>query len=307
MAGMTETSRREFLIQLSSVGALLSAPIQWRAQDTLPTRAIPSSGETLPIVGLGSTKPVLGILSDGPEPLASVMRMLVARGGRVVDSAPRTVDIDAEFGRLMKTLDIHDQIFLATKINATGKDAGIAQMRQTQRLFGRRTMDLIQIESLADLATQWPNLREWKETGEARYIGVTVSNDALHERLESFMRRETPDFVHLNYSVMETRAEDRLLPLARDRGIAVLTNRPFMNGSYFGRVGGRELPEWAAEFDCASWAQFSVKYILAHSAVTCCLTETTNPSHMEDNIQSGLGRLPDGATKRRMRELVRGF
>ncbi len=307
MAGMTETSRREFLIQLSSVGALLSSPVRWRAQDTLPTRAIPSSGETLPIVGLGSTKPVLGILSDGPEPLASVMRMLVARGGRVVDSAPRTVDIDAEFGRLMNELDIHDQIFLATKINATGKDAGIEQMRQTQRLFGRRTMDLIQIESLTDLETQWPNLREWKETGEARYIGVTVSTDALHERLESFMRRETPDFVHLNYSVVETRAEDRLLPLARDRGIAVLTNRPFMNGSYFGRVGGRELPEWAAEFDCASWAQFSVKYILSHPAVTCCLTETTNPSHMQDNIQAGFGRLPDGATKRRMRELVRRF
>ena len=307
MAKMTHPSRREFLIQLSSVGALLSTPMRFRAQDTLPTRAIPSSGESLPIVGLGSTKPVLGILSDGPEPLASVLRMLVARGGQVVDSAPRTVDIDAEFGRLMKTLDIHDQIFLANKINATGRDAGIAQMRQTQRLFGRRTMDLIQIESLTDLATQWPNLREWKETGEARYIGVTVSTDALHERLESFMRRETPDFVHLNYSVVETRAEDRLLPLARDRGIAVLTNRPFMNGSYFGRVGGRELPEWAAEFDCASWAQFSIKYILAHPAVTCCLTETTNPSHMQDNIQAGFGRLPDGATKRRMRELVRGF
>ncbi len=307
MARMTKTSRREFLIQLSSVGALLSTPIRLRAQDTLPTRAIPSSGETLPIVGLGSTKPVLGILSDGPEPLASVLRMLVARGGRVVDSAPRTADIDAEFGRLMKTLDIHDQIFLATKINATGRDAGIEQMRLTQRLFGRRTMDLIQIESLTDLETQWPNLREWKETGEARYIGVTVANDALHERLESFLQRETPDFVHLNYSVMETRAEERLLPLARDRGIAVLTNRPFMNGNYFRRVGGRELPDWAAEFDCASWAQFSVKYILAHPAVTCCLTETTSPSHMEENIQAGVGRLPDGATKRRMRELARGL
>ncbi len=304
---MTHASRREFLIQLSSVGALLSHPIRLRAQDTLPARAIPSSGETLPIVGLGSTKPVLGILTDGPEPLASVLRMLVARGGRVVDSAPRTTDIDGEFGRLMKTLDIHDQIFLATKINATGRDAGIEQMRQTQRLFGRRTMDLIQIESLTDLEIQWPNLREWKETGEARYIGVTVSNDALHERLESFMQRETPDFVHLNYSVMETRAEERLLPLARDRGIAVLTNRPFMNGSYFGRVSGLELPEWAQEFDCASWAQFSVKYILAHPAVTCCLTETTNPSHMEDNILAGFGRLPDEPTKRRMRELARAL
>lgn len=307
MGKMRHASRREFLIQLSSVGALLSTPVRLRAQDALPSRAIPSSGEALPIVGLGSTKPVLGILTDGPEPLASVMRMLVARGGRVVDSAPRPADIDAAFGQLMNDLDIHDQIFLTTKINATGRDVGIEQMRQAQRLFGRRTMDLIQIESLTDLETQWPNLRDWKESGEARYIGVTVSNDALHERLESFMRRETPDFVHMNYSVMETRAEERLLPLARDRGMAVLTNRPFINGSYFGQVAGRELPEWAAEFDCATWAQFSIKYILAHPAVTCCLTDTTSPSHMEENIQAGFGRLPDDPTKQRMRRLVRGF
>jgi diketogulonate reductase-like aldo/keto reductase len=233
--------------------------------------------------------------------------MLVDRGGRVVDTAPRPESIDAEFGRLLGDLDLRDRLFLATKINATGREAGIAQMRQTQRLFGRRTMDLIQIESLTDLETHWPSLRDWKESGEARYIGVTVSNDDLHERLEAFMRREAPDFVHLNYSVVETRAEERLLPLARDRGIAVLTNRPFMNGNYFRRVSGHDLPEWAAEFDCASWAQFSLKYILANPTVTCVLTETTNPQHMEENIRAAFGRLPDESTKRRMRELIQRF
>ena len=307
MSNILETTRREFLIQLSSLGVLLSRPFQLRAQSRLPTRVIPASGEAVPVVGLGSTKPVLGIPTEGTEPLASVLRLLVDRGGRVVDTAPRSEDIDARFGRLMSDLDLRDRLFLATKINATGKEAGIEQMRQTQRLFGRRTMDLIQIESLTDLETQWSNLREWKETGEARYIGVTVANNDLHQRLESFMHREAPDFVHLNYSVMETRAEERLLPLARDRGIAVVTNRPFMNGNYFRRVSERELPDWAAAFDCASWAQFSLKYILAHPTVTCVLTETTNPQHMEENIQAAFGRLPDESTKRRMRELVRGF
>ena len=231
MSSIGETTRRDFLIQLSSLGIVLSHPMLMRTQDQLPTRAIPTSGETVPVIGLGSTKPVLEIPTAGTAPLESVIRTLIRYGGRVVDTAPRTEDIDAEFGRLLQDSGLGDRLFLAIKINATGQEAGIAQMRQTQRLFGRRTMDLIQIESLTDLETQWPNLREWKDTGEARYIGVTTSNDAGHERLESFMRRETPDFVHVNYSVVETRAEERILPLAQDRGIAVLINRPFMNGN----------------------------------------------------------------------------
>ncbi len=304
MADPTETTRREFLFQLSSLSVLLSRPFEIQPQDRLPSRTIPASGETLPVVGLGSTKAVLEIPAEGTEPLAAVMRMLLERGGRVVDTAPRPEAIDAEFGRLLGEPDLRDGLFLTIKINATGREAGIEQMRQTQRLFGRRTMDLVQIESLTDLETQWPNLREWKGTGEARYIGVTVSNDALHERLEAFMRTASPDFVHVNLSVMETRVEERLLPLAQDRGIAVLTNRPFMNGNYFRMIGDRPLPEWAADFDCTTWAQFSLKYILAHPAVTCVLTETTNPQHMEENIQAGVGRLPGESTKRRMRELI---
>ena len=304
MVQATESTRRKFLLQLSSLGLLLARATPVAGQDRMPQRAIPSTGEELPVVGFGSTKAVLQIPDEGTVPVASVLRMLVEHGGRVVDTAPRPEAIDAEFGRMLRDMGLPDDLFLTGKIDATGREAGVEQMRQTQRLFGRRTMDLVQVASLRDLETQWDNLRGWKETGEARYIGVTVSTNDAHERLESFMRREVPDFVHLNYSVMETDAESRLLPLARDRGVAVLTNRPFMNGAYFGRVGERELPAWAAEFDCTSWAQFSLKYILANQAVTCVLTETTNPQHMEENIQAAFGRMPDESTKRRMRELA---
>ena len=301
---MTPTNRREFLAQLSSLGVLLSRPFPTRAQDAIPLRVIPATGESLPVIGFGSTKAVVQIPEAGTDPLRSVMRMLVEYGGRVVDTGPRSEEIDSQFGRVLNQPELRDKLFLATKINTRGREAGIQQMRQAQLTFGRRTMDLIQIQSLTDLAVHWPNLRDWKDTGEARYIGVTVSSYNDYERLEAFMSSEPLDFVHLNYSVVETRAEERLLPLAQDRGMAVLINRPFMNGSFFQRVSGRELPEWAADFDCTTWAQFSLKYILAHPTVTCVLTETTNPEHMEENIQAAFGRLPDESTKLRMREVV---
>ena len=311
MATPSGPTRRDFLIRLAGAGAVL-APARgvlgstpW-AQTTLPTRPIPGTGETLPIVGLGSSKPVLEIPTEGTEPLA-VIRVLVEHGGRVVDTSPRTEEIDAEFGRVLTAPSFRDRLFVATKINTDGRASGIAQMRQSQRLFGRRTLDLLQVESLRDLDVHWPNVLRWKDSGEARYTGVTVSSDQLHDGLEGFMRAESLDFVHMNYSVMEPLAEERLLPLAEDLGMAVLVNRPFLNGSYFGRVSGRTLPEWVSDFDCASWAQFSLKYILAHPAVTCVLTETTNPEHMEENIQAAFGRLPDEATRGRMRELIQNL
>ncbi len=302
-----ETTRREFLLCLSALGVLLPHSRAILAQQALPTRAIPATGERLPIVGLGSSKAVLEIPTSGTAPLEAVLRMLVEKGGRVVDTSPRTEEIDARFGPLLSLPALREKLFVAAKINTNGSQAGIDQMRQMQRLWRRETLDLVQVESLRDLNTHWPNLRAWKNSGQARYIGVTVSTDASHGRMEAFMRAESFDFVHMNYSIVETRAEERLLRLARDRGMAVLINRPFMNGAYFQRVANRKLPEWAADFDCATWAQFSLKYILGHPAVTCVLTETTNPVHMLENIQAGLGRLPDEATRRRMRELVLTF
>ena len=301
---MTLHSRRDFLGRLAAVGAAMATPRGLLAQERLPTRPIPTTGEMLPIVGLGSSAVVLEIPENGPEPVAEVIRMLIARSGRVVDTSVRTEAIDGVFGRVLQEPDIRDGIFLATKLNTTEAETGIAQMRQTQRLFARRTVDLIQVESLRGIEHHWPRLQEWKASGETRYIGVTVAENFNHEPMEAFMRRESPDFVHVNYSLLERNAEERLLPLARDRGFAVLINRPFMNGSYFGRTAGRPLPDWAAEFDCETWAQFSIKYILANPAVTCVLTETTDTAHMIDNVGGGLGRLPSEELRRRMREVA---
>jgi diketogulonate reductase-like aldo/keto reductase len=297
------TTRRAFLQQVSAIAAL-SPTVSWLAQQTLPTRAVPATGERLPVIGLGSSKAVLEIPQKGTAGLEAVLRLLVQQGGRVVDTSPRTEAIDARFGELLDLPELRDRLFIAAKINTNGKQAGIDQMQQMLRLWKREKLDLIQVESLRDLEVHWPSVREWKASGKARYTGVTVSSDNAHARLEEFMKAERFDFVHVNYSVTETKAEDRILPLARDRGMAVLINRPFMNGAFFQRVANRPLPAWATDFDCKTWAQFSLKYILSHPAITCVFTETTNPAHMEENIQAALGRLPDEATRRRMRELV---
>ena len=303
MAMFSESTRREFLVQLGGLGVMLAQPQLAFGQQPLPTRMIPGTDESLPVIGLGSSKPVLEIPTEGTEPVAAVIRMLLEHGGRLVDTSPRTPDIDAEFGRVLAEPDIRDGIFLATKINTPSEETGIQQLEQTERLFGRRTIDLVQVESLRGLQFHWPKLQEMKDSGAARYIGVTVSSYRNFDRLEAFMRTGSPDFVHVNYSVIETRAEERILPLAQDLGMGVIINRPFMNGMYFGQVSDHELPPWTADFDCVSWAQFSLKYILAHPAVTCVLTETTNPEHMEENIQAGFGRVPDLTTKQRMREV----
>lgn len=303
MTGKPNITRRDFATGMSSIlaGSLFTHTAV--SQEALLTRRIPQTGEMLPAVGLGSSKAVMQIPESGTGAIASVIDRLIALGGRVIDTSPRTVEVDSEFGRVLRAPQ-RESLFVATKINDASMERGRAQFEQNRTLYGRSVLDLAQVESLRGLDVHWPDLRSWKEGGAVRYIGVTVSSYELYEQLERFMRTETPDFIHVNYSVMETRAEERLLPLAQDLGMGVLTNRPFMNGAYFPRVAGHELPPWAQEFDCESWAQFSVKYALSHPAVTCCLTETTNPSHMEDNVRGGHGRLPDERTKQRMREYV---
>ena len=193
---------------------------------------------------------------------------------------------------------------MTTKIDQVGREVGIAQFRQTQQLYQRETLDLTQIFSLTDLDVHWPSLRAWKEEGATRYIGVTVSQFGLYEQLEEFLGRETPDFIQVNYSITERLAEERLLPMARDRGIAVIINRPFMNGAYFRRLEGEALPEWTAAFDCHSWAQFSLKYILANPMITCVLTETSNPVHMAENASTAFGPVPDAQARERMRQFI---
>ncbi len=301
---MTSMTRREAIAALSAVGVAGLSPARALAQETMPLRTIPSTGEMLPVVGLGSSKVVSQIAANGTEPVAAVLRALVANGGAVVDTWPRNPANDAGFGEVINLPDLRDKLFVTTKIDQVGKEAGIAQFRQTQELYQRDTLDLVQIFSLTDLDTQWLNLKDWKEEGSVRYIGVTVSQYERYDQLIGFLGRETPDFVQMSYSITERRAEERLLPMAADMGLGVLLNRPFMNGAYFGRLEGRPLPEWTAEFDCTSWAQFSLKYILAHPTITTVFTETSNPAHMEENTQASFGRLPDATSRARMRALI---
>jgi diketogulonate reductase-like aldo/keto reductase len=297
-------TRRDVLEMLSAVGVAGLGPMRAFAQQQMPLRAVPSTGEMLPVIGLGSSKVVSQISDNGTEPVAAVLRALVASGGGVVDSWPRNPANDSGFGEVINLPDLRDNLFVTTKIDQIGKAAGIAQFRQTQELYQRETIDLVQIFSLTDLDTQWPNLKDWKAEGSARYIGVTVSQYERYDQLIEFLGRETPDFVQINYSITERLAEEKLLPMAADMGLAVLLNRPFMNGAYFGRLGDRPLPEWTTEFDCTSWAQFSLKYILAHPTVTTVFTETSNPAHMTENAQASFGRLPDAAERARMRALI---
>ena len=298
------TTRRDFLAFMSVLGLSGVGATEPFAQEQMPRREIPGTGEWLPIIGLGSSKPVSQIAERGSQPLAAVLRALVAGGGSVVDTWPRNPANDAAFGRIINEPDLRESLFIASKIDKVGKEAGLQQFRQTQRLYQRETLDLVQIFSLTDLDTQWPNLREWQASGAARYLGVTVANASLYGQLERFLRRERPDFVQINYSITERGAEERMLPMCHDLGVAVIVNRPFMNGDYFRRLGQRPLPGWAAGFDCESWAQFSLKYILPHPAITCVLTETSNPAHMAENARAAFGRMPDDAARKRMKAVL---
>jgi diketogulonate reductase-like aldo/keto reductase len=302
------TTRREFLTRTGTaagaLGVAATLPRSAWAQAAVPQRVIPSSGEMLPVIGLGSSKVVEEVARNGIEPLTDVLRAFVAHGGKFVDTWPRNADNDAAFGRVISQPEFAGELFVTTKIDQVGKDVGIAQFRQAQRLYQREVLDLVQIFSLTDLDTHWPSLQGFKAEGATRYIGVTVAQESLYGDLEAFLLRERPDFVQVNYSITERAAETRLLPLAAERGVAVVINRPFMNGAYFQRLEGKPLPGWAREFGCETWAQFSLKYILANPQLTCVLTETSNPKHMEENLLTATGALPNDAQRQRMRDFI---
>ncbi len=272
--------------------------------DAILRRRIPVTGEMIPAVGLGTSDEFETDNDQSLEPLREVLRRFVDAGSTLVDTAPIYGNAESVIGKLITELGITQRLFVATKVRTYGKQAGIEQMQTSEFLLNKRPLDLIQVHSLVDVETQLQNLRSWKDAGRVRYIGITHSRVSAFGELERLMQKEQLDFVQLNYSFTEPDAEQRLLPLAADKGIAVLANRPFQNGAMFRQVKGKPLPAWASEFDCKSWAQFSLKYILAHPAVTCVIPATSNPKHLVDNMGAGVGRLPDKSTLRRMREYV---
>lgn len=266
-------------------------------------RAIPSSGERVPAVGLGTARTFnVGMSEAELAPLREVMAAFIELGGTVLDTAPGYGSSEAVSGALARELDVVDRLFIATKVAATEKAQGIEQMENSMRLLNRSAIDLMQIHNLRGWETQLATLREWKAAGRFRYIGITTSRDSQYDDFAAVMEREELDFVQLNYSLGSRKAEERLLPLAADRGMAVLVNLPYMRGRLFQAVEGHELPEWAAEFDATSWGQFFLKFILAHPAVTCPIPATTKVHHLRDNMGAAYGRLPDEAMRRRMIE-----
>ena len=270
-------------------------------------RPIPSSGETLPAVGLGTWRAFdVGASAAEREPRKQTLERLVELGGRVIDSSPMYGAAESVVGDLAAYLGVTDKLFLATKVWTSGRDAGLAQMEQSFRRLRAQRVDLMQIHNLVDWRTHLRTLREWKATGRIRYLGVTHYTASAYDELERVLRSEPLDVVQLNYSLGEREAERRILPLARERGIAVLVNRPFSTGGLFQRMRGETLPAWAAEMDCASWAQFFLKWILAHPAVTCVIPGTGQPQHVADNLKAGVGKLPDAQMRERMTALVAG-
>jgi aryl-alcohol dehydrogenase-like predicted oxidoreductase len=306
-----EMSRRSMLKISTGAGAalLLGDTYAFAQSRPLLMRAIPSSGERVPAVGLGSAR----TFSVGPSaaeraPLKDVLRLFHEMGGRFFDTAPTYGSAERVAGELVQELGIQDDLFFATKISTgDGRQAGIDQQEASLRRWGRDVIDLNQVHNLRDVEIHLRTIRQAKDEGRTRYVGVTTSFTRQYERMEQVLRTEELDFVQLNYSLGERQAAERLIPLARDRGIAVVVNEPYNVGRLFGAVRGRELPAWAEEFDCRSWGQFFLKYILGHPAVTVIIPATADPEHLVDNMGAGMGRLPDERTRSRMETLFDGL
>ncbi len=300
-------SRRDVLRGALAAGAATLTPAVLVARPgALLARAIPKSGEQIPAVGLGTWQTFdVGSSEAERAPLRDVLKRFVALGGKVIDSSPMYGESEAVVGDLAAKNGVHDRLFLATKVWTTGRNAGIRQMETSMRLLRTSKLDLMQVHNLVDWKTHLETLRGWKAQGRVRYLGITHYTEGAYDDLERVMRAEKPDFVQFNYSIVSREAERRLLPLSQELGIAVLVNRPFEKAGLFGKVRDKALPAWATEIDCASWAQFFLKFILSHPAVTCAIPATSKVKHLEDNMQAGFGRLPDAATRERMANLIR--
>lgn len=261
---------------------------------SLITRAIASSGEAIPVIGMGTSRTF-----DAPEDpdslalLGQVMKAFFANGGSVIDSSPMYGNAESRVGDVMRSIDPAPPMFAATKVWTTGKAEGIAQMEESAKRMSVETFDLIAVHNLQDWQTHMATLKDWKEQGKVRYIGITTSHGRSHDEFLNVMKKEPIDFVQFSYNIMDRAAEDELLPIAQDRGIATMINRPYQRGSLFARTRGKDLPDVAADIDVSSWGQFFLKFILSHPAVTNIIPATSKVHHMEDNMKANFGRVPD--------------
>ena len=300
-------SRRDLLRLALGAGAWAFSGIVM-ASTSLIKRPIPRTGELLPVIGLGTWQTFdVGKAESARAPLREVLRELARLGGSVVDSSPMYGQSESVVGDLAAELGIREQLFLATKVWTSGRDAGIRQMEESFRRLRTQRMDLMQVHNLVDWRTHLATLRRWREEGRIRYIGVTHYTAGAYEELGRVIQTEELDFVQLNYSIAERDAERRLLSVAADRQMAVIVNRPFAAAGLFSKVRGKPLPPWAKEIECASWAQFFLKFVISHPAVTCAIPGTSKVEHLMDNMHAGSEPLPDSAMRERMARVVAGL
>lgn len=298
-------TRRTFLLGAGAVVVTVTmAPHNLLSQNRTPIqRAIPSSGELLPIIGMGTSRTFN--VDDDPiikAQLVEVVQAFFENGGTVIDTSPMYGRSESVVGDLLKITTKHDKVFAATKVWTDGRQKGIEQMEQSKQRMGVELIDLMQIHNLRDWKTHLPVLREWKQQGKLRYIGITTSHGRDHKELEQILAKEDLDFVQFSYNLEDRIVESRLLPLAAGRGIATLINRPFQRGDLFRKVKGTEIPDWSAEIGCRTWGQYFLKFIAGHPAVTCLIPATSKVHHMKDNMEAGFGLLPDAAMRKRMIE-----
>lgn len=303
MLNEKRSSRRRFMQQTA---ALIATALVWpavlKAKLKNPIRrAIPNTRESLSVIGLGTSRTFdVGKDSAQRAQLAKVLQAFFDYGGGLIDLSPMYGSAEQVTGDLLKSISNKQSLFAATKVWTFGKQPGIAQMRESMRLVGVPRFDLMQIHNLRDWRVQLETLKEWRETGKIRYIGISTSHGRDHSELQQILQREPLDFVQLSYNIDNLKAQQRLLPLAKERGIATIINRPFQRGDLFSRVSGKPLPKWADEFECETWAQFFLKFIVSHPDVTCAIPATSKPHHLVDNMTAGFGALPDEKMRVRM-------
>ena len=305
-----DLNRRTLIKAGVAAGASLLLPPSDLFAQTQPLirKKIPSSGETIPIIGIGTARRYEEVKNDAEKvPLRETIKQFQALGGTVIDSSPSYGTAEAVVGELVEGLKIRDALFLATKVslrNVVGRDEGIKQIEASFKKYRTNKLDLIAVHNLLDTDTQLKILREIKAAGRIRYVGMTTSFDKQYGEFEQVMKKETLDFIQVDYALDNRDAGDRIIPLAPDRGMAVMINLPFGRGRLFNAVQGKKLPEWAAEFDCATWAQFFLKYIVSHPAITCAVPGMARPEYVVDNLGAARGRLPDAATRKRMEQFI---
>jgi diketogulonate reductase-like aldo/keto reductase len=287
--------RRRALLALLAAGAAIRPTL---AQDRIMTKPIPSTREPLPVIGVGTWQ-TFDVGADGAAraPLRDVLKLLK---GNVVDSSPMYGSSESVAGDLIAGLGTREQLFMATKVWTRGRAEGIAQMETSFKRLRVERMDLMQIHNLVDVDTHTQTLKDWKQKKRVRYIGITHYTSSAYAEVERWLKTKQYDFLQINYSLGERESENRLLPLAQELKVAVIANRPFAEGALFRQVKGKQLPPWAAELGIASWAQYFLKWIVSHPAVTCAIPGTGNPKHMQDNLGAGLGKLPTAEQRKKM-------